>query len=220
MSYRADTVLQFGEEELQCNSTILGLFSSVLRGAVEAHTAGDSNNSSTPASTPDSKLQIPVEGVTKEEWLTVAAFWYPVKKAAVVADWDQAELLLRVGSMFDLAPVLQKADAFITAHVDQLVSKSGSPQYIWKWFILADKCCLQDSLPVLAKTAVYLGRTACSSQDNLQALSAAGLRELVTVMSASKITLYCTGCYTSANREQSISLTMKCTKCQKENMSL
>lgn len=218
MSFRADTVLKFEDGELQCNSTILGLFSSVLRGAVEAHTAGGSSNSN---KKPDS-LQIPVEGVTKQEWLTVAAFWYPVKKAAVVRDWEQAELLLRVGSMFDLAPVLQKADAFITANVDKLVKESGGPKSIWKWFILADKCCLQDSLPVLAKQAVFLGRPACSNAANLQALSAAGLRELVTVLSVSKIILRCTGsqCYTSGDREHSVSMTVKCTYCNRVAASL
>jgi hypothetical protein len=215
-------VLKFGEEELQCNSTILGLFSSVLRGAVEAHTAGGKNNSSKPASTPNSKLQIPVEGVTKEEWLTIAAFWYPVKKAAVVADWDQAQLLLRVGSMFDLAPVLQKADAFITANAISLLKDPESPKSIWKWFILADKCCLQDSLPVLAKRAVLLGRAACSNADNLQALSAAGLRELVAVLSASKILLKCQGssCCASDESEHNVSMTVNCANCRRQNVSL
>lgn len=94
MSFRADTVLKFEDGEIHCNSTMLGMFSSVLRGAVEAHTAGGS--STTPESTPS--MQIHVEGVTKEEWLTVGAFWYPVVPAPQVAGWKQAELLLKVAA--------------------------------------------------------------------------------------------------------------------------
>lgn len=118
--------------------------------------------------------------------------------------------------------MLQKADAFITANVDQLVKEPDSPKSVWKWFILADKCCLQDSLPVLAKQAVFLGRPACSNADNLQALSAAGLRELVTVLSVSKIILRCTGCSTivSCDRVHNVSLTVKCTNCNRVAASL
>jgi len=82
---------------------VLSVFSSVLRGAVEAHTAGSN------ASKGDSsRSTIPIEGLTREEWLQVAGFLYPVVPAPKIKDWQQAEFLLEVGRRYGLSLVLDK----------------------------------------------------------------------------------------------------------------
>jgi hypothetical protein len=96
MSFRSDTELQFEDGTVEACSAVLAFFSSVLRGAVEAHTAAPSTNNSSSSA----KIVVPAEGVSKQEWLQVAPFWHPVKPAAVVTDHlsapgEQAELLLK-----------------------------------------------------------------------------------------------------------------------------
>lgn len=73
MSFRADTELQFEDGTVEANSTILSFFSSVLRGAVEAHTAAAAKGSETTKT----RLVIPIDGVSREEWMQVKAsrFW-------------------------------------------------------------------------------------------------------------------------------------------------
>jgi hypothetical protein len=215
MSFRSDTELQFEDGTLEASSTVLAFFSSVLRGAVEAHSAATGTGNSAVASScsgakqQEKKIVIPVEGVSKQEWLQVAPFWYPVKPAAVVADWEQAELLLKVGSMFDLQPVLQAADAFIAANASKHLTGKQPEAAIWKWVVLADKSCLRDSVPVLSKLAVFLDRAGCSAADKLQSLSAVTLREFVRVLSSKQSEIYCSYC--KCERVHSLNTSKCCT---------
>jgi hypothetical protein len=184
MRLNPDTELQFDDGSLPANSNMLSFFSSVLRGAVQAPSAGGSSNSS-------STIVIPMKGLTKVQWLEVAPFWHPVGPAAVVKTWAEAELLLRVGSRFDLRPALDKASEFLTANVDKLTVTSSNPtgsstagKSLWKWLQLADELRLSGSLPTLVKRAVDVDWDGCSKIENIQGLSAATLQQLVMTLVA------------------------------------
>jgi hypothetical protein len=49
--------------------------------------AAGHKNSSTSSNT--AKIVIPVEGVSRMEWLEVAPVWHPLKRPAVVTNWEQ-----------------------------------------------------------------------------------------------------------------------------------
>lgn len=100
MSLNADTELRFDDGALPANSNVLSLFSSVLHGAIEAHSGDDNSNHSSTSS----PIVIQMQGLTKAQWLKVAQCWLPVQPAAAVRYWARAELLLRVGSRFDMRP--------------------------------------------------------------------------------------------------------------------
>ena len=118
MNLNPDTELHFDDGVLPANSNVLSFFSSVLHSAIEAHSEGDKDIST---------LVIPMKGVTMAQWLKVAPFWHPVEPAAVVHIWADAELLLRIGSRFDLRPALDKASEFLAVNVNTLtVSSSGA----------------------------------------------------------------------------------------------
>lgn len=161
---------------------------------------------------------IPIEGVSREEWLEVAPFWHPVKQPAVVKNWEQAELLLKVGSKYDLQPVLHAADAYITANVGKLKNQPWNDVHIWKWVVLADQSCLQTCLPLLAKQAVMVDRVGCSEAGNLQSLSAPTLRQLLTVLSCKHVETKCTTC--NCDRSHSVVLQWNCTACRRCNATL
>lgn len=148
-------------------------------------------------------------------WLQAAPYWHPVSSVPALQTWEQVEVLLKVGSRFDLQPVLQKADSYITANCSQLLKQAGGPTYIWKWIQLADKSCLQGSLPVLASRVVELDRASCSEAENMQGLSALFLQKLVAVLCASKVTLPCTCCHNQP-RVHTITLTHRCTQCGRQ----
>jgi len=204
IAFGADVELQFSDGTLMANSTALSLFSSVLRGAVEANAGKVSGNSSgTPnssSSRPHKQRKkdnsIPMEGVKKEEWLQVAAFWYPVVPAPTIESWQQAELLLRVGSQFDLQLVLHKVDLYLREHANELTagayaggfafagSSASAPetQTVWKWLQLADKSGLTECLAALGARAAEVDWRACGSDENLQGLSIAAMKELIKAM--------------------------------------
>jgi hypothetical protein len=182
MSLNPDTELQFDDGILPANSNVLCFFSSVLRGAIEAHSAGGSDSST---------IVIPMNGLSKGQWLEVAPFWHPVEPAAVVETWAEAKLLLRVGSRFELRPALDKASEFLTANVDKLTvtsstgstnSSSSSEMSLWKWLQLADELRLSSCLPALVNRVVSVDRDGCSILANTQGLSAATLQQLVATL--------------------------------------
>lgn len=78
----ADVELQFSDGSLPCNSTLLSVFSSVLRGAIEPNTAGSNASSKSH----NARCTIPMEGLTMAEWLQVAGFLYPVVPAPDIRD--------------------------------------------------------------------------------------------------------------------------------------
>lgn len=109
ISCNADVELQFNDGTLMASSAVLGLFSSVLCGAVEAN-AGSAQSSckSMLGSSKQSSNSIPLKDVTKDEWLEMAAFWYPVVPSPKIEGWTQAEMLLKFGFQFDIKLVLHK----------------------------------------------------------------------------------------------------------------
>lgn len=127
----------------------------------------------------------------------MAAFWYPVVPAPTVESWQQAELLLRVGSQFDLQLVLHKVDLYLRDHANDLtaseaiprgtavaVANTGdeAPESVWKWLQLADRSGLTVCLAALADRAAQVDWQACSKDENLQGLSPAAMRQLVKAM--------------------------------------
>lgn len=185
MSIDADTELRFDDGILPANSTVLSFFSSVLRAAIESHSAGGTKSSSS------STIVIPMQGLTVQQWLAVAPFWHPVEPAAVVKTWAQAELLLRVGSWFDLRPVMPKAVKFLAANVGKLTAPSkpsgaasgsssdSNDASVWKWLLLADELHLTTCIPALVKRAVLVDRAGCSELAIIQGLSTGTMQKLV-----------------------------------------
>jgi hypothetical protein len=218
MCWMVDTVLKFDDGELQCNSAVLGMCSSVLRGAVEA---ASSSNSSSSGAKPAS-IQIPMQGATKEEWLETAAFWYPVVPAPLVAGWEQAELLLKVAARYDIQCVLHKVDLWLSSKASYMKASSATAESkepppadsVWRWLHLADKSGLTVCLPAIARRAVELDRAGCSS-DKLQqlGLSNGALLQMVAALAASpavqSIEKYCSPCYATR------SFKLTCTTCRR-----
>jgi hypothetical protein len=89
MNRDADTELHFDDGVIYGNATVLSFFSSVLRGAIEAHSAGRKSSSSCSCSS-NSTIVIPMEGLTTKQWLHVAPLWQPV--TAVVETWGSAHV--------------------------------------------------------------------------------------------------------------------------------
>jgi hypothetical protein len=64
----------------------------------------------------------------------VAAFWYPVVPSPVIKTWEQAELLLTVGSKFDIQLVLHKVDLYLKSRAALMVSGPDSNfNSVWQW---------------------------------------------------------------------------------------
>jgi hypothetical protein len=116
MEFCFDVDLRFTNGTLPAGKAHLGMISSVLRGAIEAH---NSNSSS-------SRLQIGMDGVSTKQWMQLARFLYPVPAPAEVQGWQEAELLLRVGARFEMPLLMQAADCYMVRHTSELVSSEGS----------------------------------------------------------------------------------------------
>lgn len=193
----ADVQLTFSDGTLMANSTMLRMTSPVLRNALEAHTAGaaglhllssSSNNNkgnrsstslstSSTTTTSNSTATIPIEGVTKEDWLKAAAFVYPVVRPAKVTGLSQAELLIRVGSKFDMPLVLHRVDEHLAeAAKDDMICL---PNNIWKFLHLADEAGLKLCIPELTDRAVRVDASSCASAEHKQRLSHTALEHLV-----------------------------------------
>jgi hypothetical protein len=127
ISLGADVELLFDDGTLMANSVVLSLFSIVLRGAVEANAGAASgvveqgNKQSSSSSSDSEQRSIPLKGILKEEWLEVAALWYPVAPSCKLTDdeyfdayvfsgehWAHAEKAVKIGSQFDIKIVLEK----------------------------------------------------------------------------------------------------------------
>jgi hypothetical protein len=211
MSLNPDTELHFDDGVLPANSNVLSFFSSVLHSAIEAHSEGDKDIST---------IVIPMKGVTMAQWLKVAPFWHPVEPAAVVHTWADAELLLRIGSRFDLRPALDKATEFLAVNVNTLtVSSSGSSSAdlsLWKWLQLADELRLSSSIPALVNRAVTIDRAGCSARMNIKGLSSTTLQQLVCTLVRVPPTPFIgqqvpRSCSESSSARQVVCL--KCTSC-------
>lgn len=175
MSIDAEVRLDFSDGYLMASSTALRMASPVLRNALEAHTAGagsgaDNSGSSAKTSASSSSngavATIPIDGVTKEEWLEVAAFVYPVVPAPKFASLDQAVRVLGVASKYDLQLALTKVDEYLAASASVMVGRQGSPSNIWRFIQLADDAGLEVCLQVLAARAVDVDRRGCAAASN------------------------------------------------------
>lgn len=106
LSVGCDIELQFEDGTMPANSGALRVFSSVIDHALDAQEcqtpakARKASASSTPATaSTDERTIIPLPGVTKEQWLRVAEFLYPVVPSPKIEDWQEAEFLLEVGGL-------------------------------------------------------------------------------------------------------------------------
>jgi hypothetical protein len=189
MSLDANTELIFDDGSLLANSTVLSLFSRVLRGAISS----------------SSNKKIRMGGVTKAEWLAVAPFWHPVEPSAAVQSWEELDLVLRIGSHCDLRPVLDRAGDFLAVNAEQLTMPcyccGDGEMCVWRWLRLADALRLTGSMATLVKRAVQIDRDGCSKPDNIKGLTAGTLEQLVTVLTPSSSeqpkghpVIVCSGC--------------------------
>jgi hypothetical protein len=101
MNSKADVVLTFTKDDvkdtLKSHSSILQLASPVLAHALELQpTSSSSSNSSS-----STLLQLPMLGTSKADFLTVAAFLYPLVPLPKVS-WDNLEVLLVEGRKWDM----------------------------------------------------------------------------------------------------------------------
>lgn len=203
MGLNADIELVFSDCSVAVNSANISLFSPVLRGAVEA-TAGtvgsapcsnvSSSSSAAVVAFDSSKPKIPIEDVSKEEWIEVAEYWYPVVPSPKIAGWEQAELLLRLATQYDIQLVLHKVDEWLNRNYSALkpppapgapeAAASAPTNSVWKWMHLADKSGLTICLPNIAKRAVEVDRAGSSKTDNLLGLSSGALMHMVAAMAA------------------------------------
>jgi hypothetical protein len=184
IALNADVKLCFDDgSTLDVNSAFISVHSSVLRGAVEATGS------------------IPIAGVSKEEWLEAAAFWYPVVPSPEISCRDQAELLLKVGSKFDIQLVLHKVDLYLKPRARLMQSGADTdPASIWRWIRLAETAGLTVCLSKLADRAVAVDRAGCEDRQKLDGLSKGMLMEIVMALSragrgAANQHAYCRNCY-------------------------
>lgn len=184
MGYGADVVLEFQDDVLNANSIVLGLYSSVLRGAVEVSNAvaastADGTSVGSKRSRDGDSSTIPIPGIKKDEWMQAAAFMYPVVPTPTISSWQQLETVLQVASSLDIKLVLHKAEHHLINSSSELVADQESEQSVWKWLRLADKAGFQECLPALAARAAAVDREGCAALANLQDLSPPALQQLI-----------------------------------------
>jgi hypothetical protein len=182
IDFKADVTLEFQDGTMSANSTLLGLYSSVLRGATEvatAGTAGCGTSAGSNRSRDSSNITIPMPSTKKDEWMQVAPFLYPVVPPPTINNWTQLETLLKVSSTFDIQLVLHKAEQYLISSISELDAEPTSEKSVWKWLNLADKAGLQECLAVLATRAAAIDRAGCAQLEGLQGLSPPALKQLV-----------------------------------------
>lgn len=180
IDYNADVTLEFEDGTLAANSTLLGLYSSVLRGAVEVEAAAGGGGTSTSGRTQDKpRTRIPMPGTKKEDWMLVSAFLYPVLPPSTITSWTQLETLLTVAASFNIPLVLHKAEQYLLDHSSELDAAPESEKCVWKWLRLADKSGLQDCLSVMAAKAPEVDRQGCAAMERLSDYSLLVLKQLL-----------------------------------------
>jgi hypothetical protein len=96
-----DIELKFEDGTMPANSGALRLMSSVFNNALDAQHCQapikETKASACSAPTTASKTNIPLPGITLEQWLRIAEFLYPVVPSPNIEDWAEAEYLLEVG---------------------------------------------------------------------------------------------------------------------------
>ncbi|WIA23140.1 hypothetical protein OEZ86_010038 [Tetradesmus obliquus] len=170
LSLGTDVQLLFEDEAVPGHAQTLSMWSKVLSNALEAGNCSSSssasllNYNSKPASGP---ITIPMDGTSKNDWLTAVSFIYPVVPQALVT-WDNLEMstascvgcygscqvLLAIGSKYDMPALLSRAATFLESNKNVLNSKPGSLQFVWKWIPLADAAGLSEVAQACIDSAV------------------------------------------------------------------
>ncbi|WIA39185.1 hypothetical protein OEZ86_005310 [Tetradesmus obliquus] len=106
-------------------------------------------------------LQMP--GTSKDDFLTLAQFMYPILPLPKVS-WDNLEVLLVQGHKWDMQVVLGHAGEFLQANASSLDLSSNSPHYAFKWLQLADAAGLIDACKACVDRIVALDRSSCTAE--------------------------------------------------------
>jgi hypothetical protein len=120
-------------------------------------------------------------GVSKDEWMQVVAFCYPLAPPVEVRTWRAAALLLKVGGQFDMPLVMDKAGQIIVANVQQLYRTDG-PGNVWKWLRLADQHNLAAAVRAVVRRTVVADRFGCMELSSMEGLSLAAVKQLVLAL--------------------------------------
>jgi hypothetical protein len=103
LSVDCDVQLKLDDGVMPAGSTALRMISGVFNNALDAangcQTSIPSKASSGIPCPPvtGSRVSIPLPGVTKEQWLRIAEFLYPVVPCPEIKDWEEADYMLEVG---------------------------------------------------------------------------------------------------------------------------
>jgi hypothetical protein len=98
-----DIELKLDDATMPASSVALRMMSDIFNNALDARTG-----CSTPEPTTEGRASasdaagptiLPLPGLTKEQWLRVAEFAYPVAPTPEIKDWAEAEFLIEVGAL-------------------------------------------------------------------------------------------------------------------------
>ena len=182
-----DLELKFDDgSTLQGHASLLSLASGVLKAAIElgeGSTAAMGASNSKAASNA-CLITITLTGTSKEDWLEAMKFVYPVSPTPTVS-FDNLELLMVIGSKYDMPSLLSRANTFLIQHTQQLVhAPKDSPLAIWKWLKLTDQACLEEACEACVAKLLELPASGMPvGAQELLRLSPITLRLLVAEMS-------------------------------------
>jgi hypothetical protein len=97
-----DVELKLDDGTMPASFLILRMMSYVFSNALDAQTGcqtATASKATGSSACPVSKTTIPLPGVSKEQWLRIAEFLYPVVPSPKIKDWAEAEYLLEVGEL-------------------------------------------------------------------------------------------------------------------------
>jgi hypothetical protein len=99
MSVGCDVQLKFKDGTMPASSVALRMMSRVFSNALDSqkHKTPPKASRSASHSSPPGKTFVTMKGVSKEQWLRIAEFLYPVVPSPKIKDWADAEYLLEVG---------------------------------------------------------------------------------------------------------------------------
>ena len=129
--------------------------------------------------------EIPMDGTSKEGWLLVMEFVYPVVPAPDMT-WQNLEVLIQLGHKYEIRSLLYRVDRFIQQNVAQLVHQpTSSPLHVWKWLTLADHAALVEACAACLTKLLDQSDTAAlvCTPEELQGLSPKTLHMFLGKMS-------------------------------------
>ena len=133
LSVGCDVELKLDDCTMPASSVVLRLTSGVFSNALDAdcHTPSKQVFGRSTSPSAGKTTNIPLPGVSKEQWLRIAEFLYPVVPSPKIKDWAEAEYLLEVGGLSSWVPntvTVPVAGACTTQHC-QGVSRIANPAY-------------------------------------------------------------------------------------------